>query len=298
MVAQERRPLRVEGHGREGVQRLLHRRRLTPRQGQVDALHHGEVEHQVELVAVLVAEELALLLGREVDLAEQDGVALTALEERAQVLQVAVRVDGRGVGDAVELEQERDGVDPESADPELQPEPDDPGDLLPHVGVGDVQVGLVGHEPVEVVLLGLAVVGPHPALLAGEDLGELGVLGPLVHPHVPVAVRRGGVRPSRLEPRVLDGRVVDDQVDDHPHAPVAGGADHLDELAQRAQSRVDAVEVGDVVAVVAVGRRVERHQPQRRDADARPGSRCARPGRPRSPTPSPSLSRNVSASRQ
>ena len=33
-----------------------------------------------------------------------------------------------------------------------------------------------------------------------------------------------------------------------------------------AEPRVDPVEVGDVVAVVVVGRRVERHQPQARDA--------------------------------
>ena len=60
--------------------------------------------------------------------------------------------------------------------------------------------------------------------------------------------------------------VVEDQVDDHPHPAVAGGADHLDEVAERAQPRVDAVVVGDVVAVVAVGGREERHQPQAGDA--------------------------------
>jgi hypothetical protein len=36
----------------------------------------------------------------------------------------------------------------------------------------------------------------------------------------------------------------------------------------RAQPRVDAVEVGDVVAVVAVGRRVERHEPDAGDTQA------------------------------
>ena len=45
------------------------------------------------------------------------------------------------------------------------------------------------------------------------------------------------------------------------------GADELDEVAERAQPRVDAVEVGDVVAVVAVGRRVEGHQPDAGDAE-------------------------------
>ena len=67
---------------------------------------------------------------------------------------------------------------------------------------------------------------------------------------------------------MLVGRVVHDQVDDDPHAPVAGGAHDLDELAQRAQPGIDAVEVADVVAVVLVGRRVERHEPQRGHADS------------------------------
>ena len=54
---------------------------------------------------------------------------------------------------------------------------------------------------------------------------------------------------------MLVGRVVDDEIDDDLDAPIAGGADELDELAQRAQSRIDVVEVDDVVAVVALGRR-------------------------------------------
>src|SRR4029453_15139805 len=43
--------------------------------------------------------------------------------------------------------------------------------------------------------------------------------------------------------------------------------DDLDQVAVRAQPGVDAVEVGDVVAVVALGRRVKGHQPQAGDAE-------------------------------
>jgi hypothetical protein len=82
-------------------------------------LHHGEVEDQVELVAVLVAEERPLVLGWEVDLAEQDGLAVAALDKGPEVLEVAVGVDRGSTFDAVELDEERHGVDPEAADPEL-----------------------------------------------------------------------------------------------------------------------------------------------------------------------------------
>jgi hypothetical protein len=262
VVAQERGPLAVERDVGQLGQRLLDRRRVLAGQRQVDPLHDVEVEDEVELVAVLVAEERPLVLGRQVDLAQQDAFPVAPFEEGADVLEVAVGIDRRGAVDAVELDEERHGVDPETADPELEPEPDDAGDLLADRRVGDVEVGLGLVEAVEVVLPDLAVVGPHPALIAGEGLGEVGVLGLLVDPDVPVPVGGVGVGPSRLEPRVLVGRVVDDEVDDHPHAPVAGGAHRLHELAERPQPRVDVVEVADVVAVILVGCGVEGHQPE------------------------------------
>ena len=66
---------------------------------------------------------------------------------------------------------------------------------------------------------------------------------------------------------MLVGGVVDHEVGDHPDAAVARGAHELDEVAERAEPRVDGVVVGDVVAVVAVGRGVERHQPEAGDAE-------------------------------
>ena len=77
---------------------------------------------------------------------------------------------------------------------------------------------------------------------------------------------------------MLVGGVVDHEVDDHPDAALAGGADELDEVAQRAEPRVDAVVVGDVVAVVAIGGRVERHQPEAGDAET--GEVVDAPGQP------------------
>ena len=66
---------------------------------------------------------------------------------------------------------------------------------------------------------------------------------------------------------MLVGGVVDDEVDDDPDAAVIRRPDDLDEVAVAAEPRVDAVEVGDVVAVVAVGARVEGHQPEARHAE-------------------------------
>ena len=121
---------------------------------------------------------------------------------------------------------------------------------------------------VEVVALRGAVVGPGALLLVRE--GDTGLvvdrLG--LGPAVPVAVRRLRVAACVVEPRVLVGGVVEHQVDEDADAAVGCCPYQLDEVADRAEPRVDAVEVGDVVAVVAARRGVERQQPQAGHAQA------------------------------
>ena len=72
-------------------------------------------------------------------------VAPPSAQELAQVAQQLVRVERqlalrvRAAG----LDQVRHRVDPEPVDAQLQPEPDDLGDLVAHRRVGDVEVGLM-----------------------------------------------------------------------------------------------------------------------------------------------------------
>ena len=132
----------------------------TACQRQVHLLHADEVEAHRQLVggtaAVVRAEERHRVRVGQVHLAEQHRLAVSPAQERAQVGQVVVRVrQVRGVVLARGLEQERHGVDAEARQPELHPEPHDPGDLVADLGVGDVEVGLVLVEPVQVVLLRL-----------------------------------------------------------------------------------------------------------------------------------------------
>ena len=67
---------------------------------------------------------------------------------------------------------------------------------------------------------------------------------------------------------MLIGGVVDDEIDDDADAALPAAMGELDEVAERAVARIDAVIVGDVVAVVRAGRGLERHQPDRGDAEA------------------------------
>ena len=60
-------------------------------------------------------------------------------------MRVLHRADGARI-----LDDERRGVDAKPRQPELEPEPDDAGDLVLHGRIGGVEVGLV---PVEAVVV-------------------------------------------------------------------------------------------------------------------------------------------------
>src|ERR1700733_10270471 len=62
--------------------------------------------------------------------------------------------------------------------------------------------------------------------------------------------------------------VVYDEVDEDANAALRAAMGELDEVAKRAISRIDAVIVGDVIAIVLAGRWLERHQPDRGDTEA------------------------------
>ena len=131
-----------------------------------------------------------------------------------------------------------------------------------------VEVRLVVVEPMPEILLGDRVPGPVRRLGVDED--DPGFLVALIGiaPDVEVAMRRAGLGLARpLEPRVLVGGVVDHQLGDHAQAALVGGAHEAPEVAHRAVRRVDVAVVGDVVAVVAQRRRIERQDPDRIDAE-------------------------------
>ena len=267
MVAGEVRPLAVGGDRRQRLQRGGQRGRLLAGERQVHGLVDREGEEQVELLAAAGAEERLLLLRRQVHLAEQNRLARAAAHEAAQVAQELVRVLDRALRHAHGLDQEGHRVEPEAAQALLEPEARDLRDLVADGGVGDVEVGLVGVEAVQVPAPGPLVIGPVRVLLVREDHVAGLLLGLLVLPDVEVVEGRVAVA-RRLEPRVGARRVVGHEVGDHAEPAVARRAHEVDEVAVGPEPAVDAVEVGDVVAVVALARGVEGHEPEATRAEA------------------------------
>jgi hypothetical protein len=65
---------------------------------------------------------------------------------------------------------------------------------------------------------------------------------------------------------MLIGGVIDHQVDDDANPPLLGTVGELDEVAQCPMGGIHAVVVGHIVTVVAAWRGLERHEPDRGDA--------------------------------
>ncbi len=169
---------------------------------------------------------------------------------------------------ALALAEVGHGVQPQAVDADVQPEVHDPGDLDENARIVEVQVRLMREEAVPVVGLGHRVPGPVGHLGVAEDDPRALVLLVAVAPDVVVAKARARARaPGPLEPRVLVGRVVDHQLGDHLQPAPVRLADEEAEVADRAVRRVDVHVVGDVVAVVAQRRRIERQQPDGGDAE-------------------------------
>src|SRR5262249_50740395 len=123
-----------------------------------------------------------------------------------------------------------------------------------------------GEEAVEIVLAGHRVPGPIRLLGVLEDDANALVLLVGVAPDIEIAVGRVRVFARLLEPRMLVGCVVEDEVGDDAHAALVGGRGEGGEFLDRSQGRMNAVEVGDVVAVVLERGRVNRHEPEAIDA--------------------------------
>src|SRR5262245_27409501 len=164
-------------------------------------------------------------------------------------------------------DDERHRIHPEAGNAQLDPEPHDLENLGLHLRMRGVEVGLEVIEPVEIPGLGLLVVAPSRLLHARKYHAVVGARRLLLRPNVPIAVLRTGILARLLEPSVLVRRVVDNKVDEHPYAALLRAVGEFDKISDRAVARIDAVIIGHVVAVIAMGRDLERHQPDGRDAE-------------------------------
>ena len=157
-------------------------------------------------------------------------------------------------------------VHAETVDTPVHPPVHHPVDGLTHLRVLPVQVGLLLRELVEEVLTAVRVVLPggaaeiRPPPVGFRARGARFMTGPGRAPPVPVGMRVVGIARG-LEPGVLVGGVVDDQVHDHLDSPAMGLVQKLIHIVHGAEDGVDVLIVGDVVPVVILRGSVDGAEP-------------------------------------
>ncbi len=203
-----------------------------------------------------------------VRLGEQHPVGPVRVDVRANRLEHDVRLGQVLAAGALALHEVRHGVETEAIHAHRQPEVHHLEHLGEHRRVVVVQIGLVMEEPVPVVRLGHGVPGPVGLLGVDEDDPRLLVPPGVVAPDVELALGRPRRRePRSLEPLVLIGGVIDDELDEHAEAALVRRREEALEIVDRAVARMDRGVIGDVVAVVAQRGREAGQQPQAGDPE-------------------------------
>ena len=175
-----------------------------------------EVEQHVHPAGPVILADLAPIDVRFPQEHEVPSAPGNELAELVEVVEIGTRVEAPRPR---RLQPEGDRVDAEPRGPQLHPERHDLLQPLPHRRVLDVQVGLEVEEAVEVVLASFSVVGPCRLLDTRKRDPFLRIRRLAFRPHVEIAIS-GVALPSELEPGVLIGRVVGDEVDDDPDPAV------------------------------------------------------------------------------
>ncbi|MBG9885237.1 hypothetical protein ABE10_01270, partial [Bacillus toyonensis] len=165
----------------------------------------------------------------------------------------------RVVGESLRLDEAVRHVHAEAVDAPVEPEAQDGAELRADLLVRPVEVGLGDVEDVQVPLtrraVGLGDPLPHAAAedrlpVVGRELAALALP---VSEDVPRTLRAPRSRgQGLLEPWVSIRGVVRDEVDDHADPARMRLREHLVEVGQRAEQRIDVAVVGDVVAGVAL----------------------------------------------
>ena len=215
-------------------------------------------------------EVLADVLGPLIRLGEQHAVRVVAVDLGADLFHDGVRLGQVLVVRALPLAEIGDRVEPQAVDSHVEPVPHRADHGFDDLGIVVVEVGLVREEAVPVVLTRDGIPGPVRLLGVREDDARAEVLLIGVAPDVEAALRRAARRAARgLEPGVLVRCVVHDELgDDLETAPVSLSHEGP-EVALRSVDGIDAAVTGDVVAVVAHRRRIERQQPNGVHAESR-----------------------------
>ena len=265
MIAQKLAPLRSGWPGLGILHRLDKRPGIAAGQGEEEMLIHIEIEHHLQAFAE-VSEVLKIGIRKNICFSEDDRPALAPGKELTEAAEHVIFLARPRQVCAFGGNHKGNRVHAKAIDAKLQPEAHDLQNLGLHLRIAGVEVGLKIIEAMKVVCLRGLLVVPCGLLHSGEDDAGCSILWFLLRPNVPLAILRLRIATGLAEPWMLVGGVVHDQVDEDTDTALFAALREFHEIAKRAETRIHAVVVRDVVAAIFAGRWLKRHQPKRRDA--------------------------------
>ena len=187
MVAQEKRPLARIGNGRCPFQYFGDGVPVFLAQGHVDSGHQGEMKGHVAFVAI--PEIGGRVLRPLVGLGQQHAVLVVAIHLPPDFLDHGVGLGKVFVVGPFPHAEIGDCVEPEPIDPQVEPEVEHPDDRLHHLGIVEVQVGLMGKKTMPVIGSRHRVPGPVGGFSVGEDDARFRKFGIGIAPDISAAGR-------------------------------------------------------------------------------------------------------------
>ena len=266
VVSQEEHPLTDVGNGGHLLESIDDRKTVFHVNGDEDPRHQRKMKSRVTFVAR--AEVLHGVFGPLVGLGQQHPPLEPRIDVGPQFFEEGVRFGQVLATGPLALEEIRHGVQTHSVHTHAEPVVHDLQHGFADFRIVEVQVGLVVIEAVPEIGPGDGIPGPVGLLEVLEDDPRVAVAIGGLAPDVEIPPAAASFRgPRAAEPGVLIRGVIEYQLGDHPQPALVRLAEEGAKIVQRSVFRVYAVIVGDVVAVVPPGRRIERQEPDRGDPE-------------------------------
>ena len=251
MVAQRQGP----AHSGDGLLRLSQTGLQLTGGATGDGSEQMGRQNKIESPMQLVIREVgSRLLHRLNGLAEKQHLPLVGFHALTQALEKVMGFRQPLAACSFGFKQKRNGVQPETIHPSLQPEVHNLQHRFLHRGIGVIQIGLMPQEPVQVVLLRHWVPLPVGGFEMTEQHRGVAVTRRVITPDIHIVFRAAlGGPAGPLEPRVQITGVIQHQVENDPHPLVMGRGQKAMKCRQIAEFGMNPGEIRDVVAAIPQG---------------------------------------------
>ena len=160
-------------------------------------------------------------------------------------------------------------IKPEAVNPAIQPEPHVFQLPVLHCDVVEIEIGLVGQEIMQVILLAPCIPLPDRAAKHRQPVVRRRAIEVGVGPDIPIGLWVVAAGAAFLEKRMLDRTVAENLINHHFQPQFVGACHQRVKIGQGAEARIDIGVVRHVIAHVGHRRGEDRRQPDRINPECR-----------------------------